>query len=385
MTRTTCDRGGPAGRPGRLAAAGLAALLLVAAACDDGVPGGGGDGVPGDAFAVVATSDYTVGALATVDLESWTVRDEVTAATGDTVVRVDGGLVIAINRYQVDSVRLYDPADLTLPLVEFSTGPGSNPQDAAVCGGHLVISRYGEEALEVVDPATGAEVGAVDLSAYADADGLPEAASMVRRGELLYVGLQRFDRGTWQPAEGGGRVVEVDCGTLEVTRDWETGPNPVVRAHPARDDRLLVLEGVFYDEDMAIALDGGIRELDLAAGELGPLELAEEELAANVVDIAGDPGGAAVLVTGDDAGYTVWCVDLGGWGASELLATGSYLPEMAVDDRGRVWITARTGWTDPGSPGGLIVVDAGSCADLTAAGWLRFSLDPFSVAIVPPA
>ena len=330
--------------------------------------------------AVLTTTDFAVGALATVDLDTWGVTDSITATSADPFVRVDGGLVLQINRWQHDSVRIYDPATLTTPLAEFSTGAGSNPQEARFCGDHLFVTRLEETSIGVYDPGSGMAVGQVDLSAWVDDDGSPEATTMTRVGDTLYVGLQRLDRDSiwWTPSDGGGRVLELDCATREITREWTTASNVMVQRHPLDDDALLLVDGAYYTDEGLVSLDGGIRELPLD-GEPGPHQLTDEDLGGNVIGVAATATGRGIVVTAEDVGHRVLCLDMADWTTTELLFTEAYIPEFAVNARGEAWIVVRS-WLDPDDEGGLMVIDLETCTDLTGDDLIRFELEPFSVA-----
>jgi len=332
--------------------------------------------------ALIGTTDFTVGALAEVDLDTFTVGDEITATTGDSVVRADSGYVIVINRFQHDSVRLYDSADLLTPLTEFSTGAGSNPQEALLCDGKLFVTRLELDTIGVYDPDTGLPVGEVDLSAWADDDGVPEAATMARLDDALYVGLQRLDRdNSWLPAQDGGRVVEVDCQAMEVTRGWITASNVTVRVHPRRDAALLVHDGPYWTADNLVATEGGIRELGLGDDEVGDYLLTEEDLGGHVIGLVAADSGFGLVVTAEDEGHRFFCLDMEAWNTTELAFTSGWIPEVAASDDGLAFVPIRS-WIDPELPGGIAVYDLDDCSCVTGDDLLSFSLDPFSVAVL---
>ena len=332
--------------------------------------------------ALIGTTDFTVGALAEVALDTLEVTDEITATTGDSVVRVDGGYVIVINRFQHDSVRLYDPDDLLTPRTEFSAGAGSNPQEALLCAGRLFVTRLELDSIGVYDPESGLPVGDVDLTAWADDDGIPEAATMARVDDSLYVGLQRLDRDdAWLPAADGGRVVEVDCDTMEVARGWTTAPNVVVREHPRRSGALLLSDGPYWTADNLVATEGGVRELDLAEDEVGDYLLTEESLGGHIVGLVASASGYGLLVTAEDEGHRILCLDMEDWTTTELAFTSGWIPEVGVSDQGLAFVPIR-GWIDPQLQGGVVVYDLQDCSNVTGDDWLRFSLDPFSVAFL---
>src|SRR6185295_13686203 len=77
--------------------------------------------------AAVATvaRDYTVGALATVDLDTMQIREELATISGDTRLVFDDGSLIVLNGYGVDTVRLYEPGVWTAPRLEIGLSDGS--------------------------------------------------------------------------------------------------------------------------------------------------------------------------------------------------------------------------------------------------------------------
>ncbi len=347
---------------------------------DDDVADDDSAGDDDGTHALLTTTDFTVGALATVDLADWTVADEITAATGDPVVQVHDGLAYQINRFQHDAVRVYDPPDFQTPLLEFSTGAGSNPQWVVPCAGALFVTRYEMDSLGIFDPGSGLELGEIDLSAYVDGDGLPEAASMVRVGDHLYAGLQRMDRDAgWQPDPDGGRVLEIDCVAREITREWETGANVMVHGVPGRTDGLLLTEGALFDPDYQMLLDGGVRELALTDDAPGPLRLTEETLGGNIVAFGAGGAGLGLLALNVDEVHQLLCVDLTTWETTALWQTTSWIPEIQVNDRDQAFVPLRSGPADPAAPGGIAVIDLTDCADLTGDAWIAFSLQPYSV------
>ena len=70
-------------------------------------------------LSTIAT-DYSLGAVATVDIETGEVADALATTSGDAVVRSTGGLAVVLNRFNTDSVRLYDGEDWSQPTLEFA-------------------------------------------------------------------------------------------------------------------------------------------------------------------------------------------------------------------------------------------------------------------------
>lgn len=360
----------------------LLACLPKAAVDDTGDPGGtptGDGGTAGQQTAVLTTlsMDFATGSLATVDLDDWTVTDEITTTSGDASVVVDEGLAVQLNRFGFDSLRLHTPGQWEKPRWEVSVADAegtTNPTDAALCDGQLFVALYERQHLLVLDPDTGALSGAVDLSAWTDADGTSaEPGSMVRRGDRLYVALERLDRGKgW--VDAGGKVVEVDCPSRAATRAWDVGANTRVFDWPGREE---VLVGARAWGEMK----GGVYVLDPAAGTVA-LRIDLDASGTTVAGVAA-AGDAAVLLTlsADWQTYGIHCADLLDGTVVQAEARTEYLQAVVANDRGEAWISAHWGWTDPdaASPG-LVVYDIATCTSLTGATPITFSLAPASVA-----
>lgn len=247
--------------------------------------------------AVVATvsADYAVGGLALVGLDDRMVQDDLTTLGADPQVRVTGDRLVQMNRGSENSVRIYELGSFEAPSLEFSLGDGSNPHDAAMCGGALFISLYGADGVGVYDPDSGATLATIDLSAYADDDGLPEAGSMVVIGDTLYVALERLDENSTYWTSETGLVAQIDCASREVTETWEVGPSPTLVADPSDPETLLVRTGTYYDGDGAFTWDGALSRLDPAAGALAPLGVDEADLEVNLGGVAAGSNGKAQI------------------------------------------------------------------------------------------
>src|SRR5207244_1336399 len=99
-----------------------------------------------------------------------------------------------------------------------STGPGSNPHDVAVVGPHKAyVTRFDRPELWIVDPdassCAGFFLGQVDLGSFADADGLPEMDQMTLVADRLFVSLERLDRRRGFAPAGKSLLVVIDTAT----------------------------------------------------------------------------------------------------------------------------------------------------------------------------
>ena len=335
-----------------------------------GGPGRGDSGLgDGPETAVLATvsQDYAVGALATVDLSGWTVTDQITDLSGDPAVVVAGGHLFQLERYGFDVVRVFEPGDWSAPRVEFALADLANPQDVAMCGPDAVISQLGSDALAVYDPTTGLRAGSVDLSPWADADGLPEATDLVDAGDgWIYVAVRNFDRDAgW--ASAGGAVLELSCDGLEITREWAFD-SPTLALDPADPDTLLVTQP-----------GGDVVLLDRPTGatrvvlEGGSMDGVIEQMVVH-------EGAAMGITVTPDYAYGVVCLDLAMGAAVARPTPDRYLISIAANAHGEAWVSARTHWDAPEAPFGVQVWDIATCTEQTAGRPLQTLLAPYSVA-----
>lgn len=309
-----------------------------------------------------AANDYSVGALTVMDLADPGPTEDVATLHGDAVVVVEDGYLWAINRLLMDTVRRYEPGDWAAPLLEVSTGVGSNPHDVAVCGGLAFASPYERDHLVIFDPVTGADRGTVDLSAYADDDGVPEVSDLVVWQGRLFAGLQRLARLDGWSTDPGGKVVEVDCDTGAVVKAWDVGPNP----------------GLVGDADtLWVVGPEGVRPMD---GEGVGAPVLTDVAGAVVVDLAVGPDGRGALVARRDGVHTLGCVDTGTWEVRVAEALPHYVSDVVVDE-GTAWFAVRQSWQDPDTRGGLVGVDLAGCEVVTPEGGIASTFPPFSLAI----
>jgi len=330
------------------------------------------DSAVGHCYAVVSTvaGDYSTGSFAQVSLDDWRIEDVLFQTSTDPVVTAEDNMVFQINRLGADNVRRYEPGVWEAPIWEMSLGDAANPHDVEVCGGDLYATLYSHDYLGVYDVQSGTLKGSVDLSAFADTDGLsPEASQLVEIDGMLYVGLQRLDTTAGWKSEGSV-VVEVDCAEMAVSRSWSVGGNINLSAWPGSGKLLAGVEA--YGEDVA-----GIYVIDPQADAVS---LLVESVESTVTGIATD-GEKAIAVTSADDGsnYSLHCVDLTMGEMTLLEETQSYLNSISANDRGEAWLTAGSSWMDPSAPTGVFVYDIAACVGLSELP-LRFSMLPTRVA-----
>ena len=338
-------------------------------------------GIPVQREAFVVATDFAAGSFGTVGLEA---PRPVTPATAernigsDAVARVFNGLVYVLNRFNADTVQVLDPAADFATRSQCSTGAGSNPNDIAFLNaGKAYVPLFARATLLVVNPSARADcsdfvVGSIDLSAYADADGIPDMNQVAIAGDRVYVSLQRL--ANFVPAAAGA-IVEIDAATDQVVRVIElTGRNPF-----GQTQGLTVRKGAILVSTVGTfgTNDGGIERIDLASGQSQGFVITEQQIGGEVTDFVftADDGGYAILSRPDFSNALVR-FSLADGHASEPLATGS-LSDIELNDRGELFLADR----DLSRPG-VRIWRSGDGVEVTAAP-LSVTLPPFSIVFVP--
>jgi len=344
----------------------LAVLLLsTLAAC-----GGSGGGSSSSTFSVanvtfqgptlvVAAADFsaTQGQLFAADP-----ADPTQVATGpdpvstDVVLRVTGGQVYALNRFGADNLQRLDQALGLKTTYQVSTGGGSNPHDVLLTQGRLYVTRYGAASLLVADPADGSELATIDLSAYDDADGIPEMDQMALWNGKLLVTLQLLDGFT--PTDRS-TVAVIDPATNRVDASFDLqGVNPASRLASDGAHLYVVTTGSFG------VADGGIERL--------ADDLTGSTTVVSGGDLGGDLGELAivsptkgyVVVTGSDFSNRVVAFNptTGAIGTT-VYETAAYLPEITASPDGSLLAIADRDTATPG----VVLLDTATDQVVTAA------------------
>lgn len=312
---------------------------------------------------VVASTDFSTGAVSALPLDGGAPLDPAAPAGGDpVVVALDDGSVALLERGGADHLRLYEPGCWGAPRLEVALGE-ANPHDAVLHDGLLWLTLYEHDALWALDPEDGERELELDLSGEADADGLPEADRFVRRDGRLFVALQRLERPGW--ASPGGRVVEVD--EAGVRASHPVGPSPDL--FPGADG-LVVLTGLYG------RADGALSVLDPDTGELVEL-LTEAEAGFDFVRYVETDGHAVLVGAAEDGSGRTLCRDLAGGAWIEGPSDAGWMVD-AVAAGGVVWIGVRSGWGGPGVEPGLVALDPRTCRRVEGEALL---LEPYALAV----
>ena len=323
--------------------------------------------------AFVATTDFGSGAISTVELgPPRTAVNDRAAICSDAVLRYAFGQLYVIERFGCDAIRVLDP--VTCGLVrQFSVGNGSNPNDICLLSPtKAYVTRYDSADLWIVDPSSGAFLGAIPLAAFADHDGIPEMNRMIYANGKVFVTCQRLDRDNFFLPTDSSLVVVIDPATDQPVDCDAAAPGVqgvlLPRANPTTEfattpagDFLLGCTGAYG------ANDGAVVRFDprtLACA----VEATEAALGGDINDVCVSPGatgtGRAFCVV-SDASFNTNLVSYERTGPPAVTmvhpGVGFVLADAEVDDRDEVWLCDRTA-----SAPGMRVFDAATRAELTA-------------------
>lgn len=352
----------------------IAASVFTSAGC---TPERAPHAIPPPGSALVVTTDYETGAYAAIDPSSYVAVSNIDIIHKDAICRADPttGHVFIVSRLGADAIDIVDIYGTWDIATEYSVGAGTNPQDiAVVSASRAYVARYAESSLLVLNPFTGAQSGSVDLAAYADADGLPEAAWMLARGDKIYVALQKL---VDAEVDGRSSILVIDATTGLVEKEIVlAGANMYGKLrYAAAVDRIPLIEvGAFG------ALDGGIQLLDPATDTVSAYIVTEQVLGGDLSDavIASVTRGYAVIGVPNGNGQETHLVafdpSTGAVGETLIESDGWHLGFLELTPDGdELWVAER----NPKQPG-VRVFDAATGTEILAAP-IDVGLPPFMI------
>lgn len=265
----------------------------------------GPDGTTSDASVeprpqlLVTTTNFAMGGLGTMDLETNAVTVSPTvAADQDTVPIVTTTTRPLLLERGLGNVRLQSRTDLLTTTKSFdvdpvgSTGPyASNPVDVVEVSGLLYVVLQRRSEIAVLNPAldgAAARIATIDLSPLAgpgDTDSVDAAGAVAHAGRL-YVMLGRYAyNGTTMMLDffGGSIVAVIDTATRELV-DMDSGTagvqgielmydNPhAILADGERNQLIVASSGQFGAED------GGVEAISLGASPTSTVIVTEDAL-----------------------------------------------------------------------------------------------------------
>ncbi len=268
-------------------------------------------------YVVSLTSDYDVsGRVSVLDvMPPWSIDDPVASVHSDADARFYNGLVYVVNHLYGDNIQVLDPSQGFATIRQFSVGPGTNPQDIAFASPtRAYVTRHESAFLLEVDPTTGAVTDSVDLSAFADSDGLPEVSGMAVEGDLLFIAVQRLDRDNyWLPVPPSYLAV-LDTSTNELVDADPSTPgvqgvvlpllNPYRELHVDGDGLIYVA----CSGNWGVS-DGGIVEVDPVALEATAVVATEAQLGGELYDFTLPIGDRAhAVVSTSSPSWQQFCI-----------------------------------------------------------------------------
>lgn len=300
---------------------------------------------------VTLTAFDVEGSVGSADLVQHTGSTCLTSICSDAFARYALGKVYVVNRFGCDNVQVLDPQNGFTTVQQFSVGNGSNPQDIALVNPRRAyVSRYGSADLWIVDPVAGTHTGTISLAAFADADGIPEAAQMLLLGGRLFVALQRLDRNNFFSPTDTSLVAVIDTATNAVV-DCDaslpgtqaivlTGTNPVTDLVPVAGGAILVGEAGAYG-----AMDGGVDAIDRVTLHATGFRIEESKLGGDLADLDVLSSSVAYAIVSDGSFVTHLRTFNPTTGASIgtiVSGTGYDFSCAALDHAGQILLTDRS-------------------------------------------
>lgn len=211
------------------------------------------------------------GRIASLDLAApWTVRASGDLGATISSARCRGGRCLIVHP-AADAISVVAASDFSVadPIV---LAHGADPRDVAFVDEHsIVVSQYGRSELLEIDLTTRTTVP-VDLSALADADGLPEVLRLASCGRRVFAQLQRVDHGTGAPASIGAAIAVIDLDRPNGNRVVDANltipglQGIALAGRPNFDMPTDCAAGILYVAEPAPVLQGGSRyeQVDLS-------------------------------------------------------------------------------------------------------------------------
>lgn len=284
----------------------LALGLVVCPACSE--PAGAArtcGGVPLDGAALLLASSFQASGLGRIAEDGClTEIPDIALGVDPSLALGQGGpFVIArsealVHAFDPDTLAITrtlvayaDDAELEAPFVFPGCSDrqthGINPHDADFdAAGRLWVARYEKPTIGII-AADGSFAGTVDLSMYADADGLPEVEAIRVVGDRVHAVLELLDRCNGYKPSANGAIVSIDAETRTVAGLVDLGgKNPFGRMKPVPwdptgDTVAIALPGDFF----AIDEGNAAVQVKLSTGEVAPIAF-EAVLDGSIAEVA---------------------------------------------------------------------------------------------------
>lgn len=359
-------------------------VLGASGACDEGPSNPGLAPIDAQSFVFATTTDFQTGSASVVWLdEEYIPESDVELIHSDAVARYFEGLIYVVNRFNGDNIQVLDPASDFATIRQFSVGNGSDPHDIAIVSTtKAYVSRYNSTELWVVNPSNGQKIGSIELSAFADADGLPEMHAMIVRDDRLFVTLQRLDRLTdWGPVGTSyAAVIDATADTLLDADSQTAGSQPLtlMGTNPFSD--------ILFDEATGTVCvasvgewgltDGGVESIDPVSLVSNGFILSEAIVQGDISDVvlASAQTGFVIITDSNFSNLLLSFDPSSGALTDTLYAPGAFvLQDAELSPAGTLFVTDRS----PTQPG-IRVFDIGTRKEVTTTP-LNVGLPPFDL------
>jgi len=324
-----------------------------------------------------ASFDYSSGSYSIVNIETMEVSRNVMTIHSDALPKCLGGRFFVLERFGADTVTLVDNKSPFNILSQYSVEAGSNPVDMDLLSEETgIVTRNNltrPAIISLVDGSLNTE--AIDLSNFADSDGIPEASAVKVIEGKIFIALQLLDRGTplWDPT-GPGKVVvlnsenfdliDVNPATPQEDLIVLSGANPLVPFYesPVDTSRILIAEVGFYGQT-----DGGIEGIDVNTYEKTGFIITEEVLGGDISAwvVVDEHTGYAAISKLNYAGDKIVRFDpsSGRVTRDSIIESGPFtLTGMALTRDGKLLVVSR----DLNNPG-IYIIDANTGNVITSS------------------
>jgi hypothetical protein len=255
--------------------------------------------------AFILTTDYGSAAYySTIEIPPPRMADvSIEPVSTDPIAHYDPAedMVFVINRFLADNIQIVDPNQDFATVGQYSVGNGANPHDIRLASSQKAyVSRFEWTTLLIVHPYSGDSLGTIDLSPFADSDGIPEMDRMEIVENRLFVTLNCIDHMTWLPnGEGKVAVIDTDADTLVDCDPGTPGvqpiplglPNPYseLRYDPCRGTLVVGCLGTWG------TLEGGVVAIDPASLQAATV-ITEAQIGGDISDALISPTGKGYAI-----------------------------------------------------------------------------------------
>ncbi len=254
--------------------------------------------IPKGDFLFIVTTDFSSGSFAVYAQQQGLMSTGYSPIHSDATAVFHSGKIFVLNRFGADNLQILEPQNQfqTIRQMSTNTPPGcaqfSNPYDLDFFReDEAVLSRYGCKSALIVKPFTAEITGEIDLSEYADSDGIPEMAYGFVYRSTYFLSLQKLTE--FQPVNVSTLLM------MDLNEGRISGEIPLVGKNP-------VTEWVEYLPGKFIGAvtgkfsipDGGVEEIDAEQKRSLGIILTEEQLDGEVSALTGFGGNIYLAVSG---------------------------------------------------------------------------------------